>query len=89
MFIAIDQERPAEGPPACGGGVAANRKLRANLTEACAARGIDLVVAPPDWCTDNAAMGAVAIERWKHGRYDDLDLDVIAGLIRPDVPQRA
>jgi N6-L-threonylcarbamoyladenine synthase len=72
-----------------GGGVAANRKLRANLTEACAARGIDLVIAPPDWCTDNAAMGAVAIERWKHGRYDDLDLDVLAGLFRPDVPQRA
>lgn len=69
-----------------GGGVAANRKLRANLTKACAARGIDLVVAPPDWCTDNAAMGAVAIERWKHGRFDDLDLDVLAGLFRPDLP---
>lgn len=72
-----------------GGGVAANRKLRANLEDACAARGIDLIVAPPDWCTDNAAMGAVAIERWKHGRHDDLDLDVLAGLQRPDAGDRA
>ena len=51
--------------------------------------GIDLIVAPPDWCTDNAAMGAVAIERWKHGRHDDLDLDVLAGLQRPDAGDRA
>ncbi len=39
-----------------GGGVAANRGLRATLQAACDTRGIQLVVPPVRACTDNAAM---------------------------------
>jgi N6-L-threonylcarbamoyladenine synthase len=43
------------------GGVAANASLRHTLEEQCAKVGIDLVVPPPELCTDNAAMiGAAA-----------------------------
>jgi N6-L-threonylcarbamoyladenine synthase len=43
-----------------GGGVAANRGLRAKAQEACAARGVTLHVPPMASCTDNAAMIAYA-----------------------------
>jgi N6-L-threonylcarbamoyladenine synthase len=43
------------------GGVAANALLRRTLEEECARLGTDLVIPPPDLCTDNAAMiGAAA-----------------------------
>jgi N6-L-threonylcarbamoyladenine synthase len=43
------------------GGVAANAQLRRTLEEECATLGTDLVIPPPDLCTDNAAMiGAAA-----------------------------
>jgi N6-L-threonylcarbamoyladenine synthase len=43
------------------GGVAANTLLRRTLEEQCAKTGTDLVVPPPELCTDNAAMiGAAA-----------------------------
>ena len=43
------------------GGVAANASLRRTLEEDCATIGTDLVIPPPDLCTDNAAMiGAAA-----------------------------
>jgi len=43
------------------GGVAANTLLRHTLEERCAKTGTDLVVPPPELCTDNAAMiGAAA-----------------------------
>jgi len=43
------------------GGVAANARLRRTLEEECARLGTDLVIPPPDLCTDNAAMiGAAA-----------------------------
>ena len=38
------------------GGVAANRRLRAAFTEACAGAGLRLFPTPPAYCTDNAAM---------------------------------
>jgi len=38
------------------GGVSANSQLRARLTEACAAEGVELRIPPPRWSTDNAAM---------------------------------
>jgi N6-L-threonylcarbamoyladenine synthase len=43
-----------------GGGVAANAELRARVTEACAARGMEAHVPPLASCTDNAAMIAYA-----------------------------
>jgi N6-L-threonylcarbamoyladenine synthase len=43
-----------------GGGVAANRELRASAAAACEQRGVRLVVPPLCACTDNAAMIAYA-----------------------------
>ena len=40
------------------GGVAANRRLRAAMTEACGPRGVALCLTPLELCTDNAAMVA-------------------------------
>jgi len=41
---------------ALAGGVAANKRLQAELAAACAARGMALYCPPPAYCTDNAAM---------------------------------
>lgn len=65
-----------------GGGVAANRLLRERLAEACDAHQVTLHVAPPELCTDNAVMGAIAIEQLKAGEFAELDLDAVAGLVR-------
>jgi len=65
-----------------GGGVAANSRFRERLVTACEAAGLELHVAPPALCTDNAVMGAIAIERFKAGLVENLDLDVTPGLVR-------
>jgi N6-L-threonylcarbamoyladenine synthase len=65
-----------------GGGVAANRRLRDRLQETADREGFELLIAPMALCTDNAVMGAIAIERWKAGLIESLDLDVYPGLIR-------
>ena len=41
-----------------------------------------MVIAPPDLCTDNAVMGAIAVEKIRVEGYDELDLDIGAGLQR-------
>jgi tRNA N6-adenosine threonylcarbamoyltransferase len=64
------------------GGVAANGSLRKQLEEACRKRKIALHVPPPNLCTDNAVMGALAIERLKAGLVESLDLDVYPGVVR-------
>ncbi|MEF2967585.1 tRNA (adenosine(37)-N6)-threonylcarbamoyltransferase complex transferase subunit TsaD [Paenibacillus sp. M1] len=57
------------------GGVAANRGLRAALSERCDKEGIPLSIPPLGYCTDNAAMiGAAAYLKWKHGEFSDLEL---------------
>ena len=66
-----------------GGGVAANARFRMRLQEEAAARGVQLQIAPLRLCTDNAVMGAIAIERYKAGLIEDLSLDVYPGLLRP------
>jgi len=43
---------------AVGGGVACNGPLRARLAETAASEGWELLIAPPAFCTDNAAMVA-------------------------------
>jgi N6-L-threonylcarbamoyladenine synthase len=58
-----------------GGGVAANGALRERLMADCNGRGIELHIPPRDLCTDNAVMGAIAIERLKAGLTESLDLD--------------
>ena len=65
-----------------GGGVAANRLLRSQLHESCESVGAELHIAPLEYCTDNAVMGAIAVERYKAGAFDSLDLDIVAGLVR-------
>ncbi|MHB0959093.1 MAG: tRNA (adenosine(37)-N6)-threonylcarbamoyltransferase complex transferase subunit TsaD [Pirellulaceae bacterium] len=66
-----------------GGGVAANRVLREQLTQAMQQAGVELFVAPPELCTDNAVMGAIAVERLKANAVESLDLDIYPGLVRP------
>ncbi len=65
-----------------GGGVAANKLLRQELARATAARGATLVIAPPELCTDNAVMGAIAFERLRAGQTEGLELDAQPGLVR-------
>jgi N6-L-threonylcarbamoyladenine synthase len=65
-----------------GGGVAANKRLRERLTEACDAASVELHIAPLALCTDNAVMGAIAFERLKAGRVEGLDLEILPGLVR-------
>jgi N6-L-threonylcarbamoyladenine synthase len=64
-----------------GGGVAANRALRARLTASCEARGVTLRLPSLRLCADNAAMialvGAWQLER---GIGCEPDLDAVASL---------
>jgi len=70
-------------PALCvGGGVAANRLLRERLAAACQQRGAQLYIAPPELCTDNAVMGAIAFERLRARKTEALELDALPGLIR-------
>jgi len=65
-----------------GGGVAANGPLRARLEADARRWGVELFVAPLELCTDNAVMGAIAVERFKAGKFEPLDLDVRPGVVR-------
>ena len=65
-----------------GGGVAANHLLRERLEEACVEAGVELHIPPLALCTDNAVMGAIAIERLQSGLTEDLSLDINPGLRR-------
>lgn len=59
------------------GGVSCNRRLRARFTQECARQGLELFLADPKLCTDNAAMiGWVAMERIKAGLFSDLSADI-------------
>ncbi len=65
-----------------GGGVAANRMLREKLAAAACDRNFELHIAPPELCTDNAVMGAIAFELLRAGKTESLDLDALPGLVR-------
>ncbi len=65
-----------------GGGVAANTLLRERLQQLAALRQIELIVAPREYCTDNAAMGALGWELWEREMFSPLDMDVLPGLVR-------
>jgi N6-L-threonylcarbamoyladenine synthase len=45
--------------------------------------GFRLFIAPLSLCTDNAVMGAIAIERYQAGLFESLVLDISPGLVRP------
>ena len=65
------------GTVVLAGGVAANPRLRELLAERAAAAGLRLCVTPPEFCTDNAAMIAMAGFRSFAARAThSLDLDV-------------
>ena len=58
------------------GGVSANSRLRAKMTDATAAAGLDLKLASPSLSTDNAAMIAyAALERYLLGYRSELNED--------------
>ncbi len=66
-----------------GGGVAANALFRHEIAAMCKRQHAELLIAPPDLCTDNAAMAAIAWEYLEQGKTADLDADVLPGLVRP------
>ena len=65
--------------------MAANGRLRQRLTEEAARQNARLHIAPLALCTDNAVMGAIAVERLKAGLVEELDLDVLPGVVRKAV----
>jgi N6-L-threonylcarbamoyladenine synthase len=82
----------AKGRLVAAGGVAANQAIRRRLEGLARARGYDFIAPPLKWCTDNAAMIALAgAERLRRGFSDDLSasarprwpLDEEAAALRP------
>jgi N6-L-threonylcarbamoyladenine synthase len=62
---------------AVSGGVSCNRGLRAALSERCAAEGLELLLAEPSLCTDNAAMiGFAAVQHYLAGQTSSLETEV-------------
>ena len=60
---------------AVGGGVSANKPLRAALQAMCATEAAEVFIPPLSLCTDNATMAALAVEKWKRGEFAPPDLD--------------
>ncbi|MBK8543630.1 MAG: tRNA (adenosine(37)-N6)-threonylcarbamoyltransferase complex transferase subunit TsaD [Caulobacteraceae bacterium] len=82
----------AKGRLVAAGGVAANQGIRARLEALATERNYDFIAPPLKWCTDNAAMIALAgAERLRLGFSDDLSfparprwpLDEEAARLRP------
>ncbi|MEZ5996991.1 MAG: tRNA (adenosine(37)-N6)-threonylcarbamoyltransferase complex transferase subunit TsaD [Hyphomonadaceae bacterium] len=82
----------ARGRLVVAGGVAANQAVRGRLSDMADGRGYDFIAPPLKWCTDNAAMIALAgAERLRLGFSDDLSfparprwpLDGEAARLRP------
>ena len=69
--------RTGLGRLAVGGGVAANQCLRAALENMVAVEKAELFIPPLTLCTDNAAMAAVAVEKWRRQDWASLDLDAV------------
>jgi N6-L-threonylcarbamoyladenine synthase len=89
---AFDPVYGARGRLVAAGGVAANQAIRTFLDGLAAEHGYDFIAPPLKWCTDNAAMIALAgAERLRLGFSDDLSfparprwpLDEEAARLRP------
>lgn len=80
--VRLAVERTGAKRVAVGGGVACNGRLRGALETLGREHDVDVLVPPPEWCTDNAAMGAIAWERLECGDDDGLELDILAGTDR-------
>jgi N6-L-threonylcarbamoyladenine synthase len=65
-----------------GGGVAANQLLRRELHQMALRRKVELLIAPPEMCTDNAVMGAIAWEKIKLREFSSMEIDIQPGLVR-------
>ena len=63
-------------------GVAANQLFRNELRELAERKHIELLIAPPELCTDNAVMGAIAWEEVERGNFAQMDIDIQPGLLR-------
>jgi N6-L-threonylcarbamoyladenine synthase len=62
---------------ALSGGVSCNSRLREKMGAACKARGLELLIANPALCTDNAGMiGYVAALRFARGESSPLTADI-------------
>jgi N6-L-threonylcarbamoyladenine synthase len=62
---------------AVSGGVSCNTRLRELFTSKCARRGLEILFAAPEFCTDNAAMiGFVAALRVEQGQSSPLSVDI-------------
>jgi N6-L-threonylcarbamoyladenine synthase len=62
---------------AVSGGVSCNSRLREKLAEACGRDGLELLLAEPSLCTDNAAMIAYVAElRMIAGQPGELTADI-------------
>ncbi|MEN6452367.1 MAG: tRNA (adenosine(37)-N6)-threonylcarbamoyltransferase complex transferase subunit TsaD [Thermoguttaceae bacterium] len=79
-------QQTGAGALCVGGGVAANARLRQRLQEEADRRQFELHIAPLRLCTDNAVMGAIAVERWRAGLFESLDLDAFPGVVRNASP---
>lgn len=62
---------------AVGGGVSRNSRLRSAFAERSTRDGLEVLMAPPALCTDNAAMIAgVAVQRFRSGLFSSLEEDI-------------
>ena len=66
-----------------GGGVAANARFRQRIAEMATDLGVEAFIPPLNLCTDNAAMAGIALPKLWAGQTAELDVDVVAGLVRP------
>jgi len=75
-------EKTGYGRLCIGGGVAANKRFREVIQSASAKKDFELHIPPLKLCTDNAVMGAIAVEHYRAQEFESLDLDINAGLVR-------
>jgi len=74
-------ERTGRRTIALSGGVSLNGALRNAFAEACERKGVELAIAAPELCTDNAAMiGFAGLLRHLKGETSALDEDIFPNL---------